>query len=419
MRLFLTTCLFLSSSFPVSAGDWPQILGPTRNGVAVGEKIAESWPGGTPKELWSRSVGDGFAGVAVKGDRAIVFHRTGDEEVAECLQPATGKVIWKASFPTEYVPSYTSDRGPRCVPLIHGEHVYLYGARGGLHCVRLADGKHVWSRDIYQEYSSRRPSRGEPAEGYFGYGSTPIIEGDLLLLNAGGHTKEAGLVAFNRNTGKTVWTKTSEKATYSSPVATTVEGQRHVIFATRLNVISVDPKNGRTLFEFPFGRLGPAATGATPVVFDNHVFITGSYNFGAVLARIGRSGSVQVWESDDVLSSQYTTSILHEGALFGIHGRQDQGSPALRCINPRTRQILWEEPNVDYATLIKADGKLLVVSTQGEITLVKLDSKKYEPIVKASLFGGRRSTTRALPALADGRLFLRDERTLKCVFLGR
>ncbi|MBC8290013.1 MAG: PQQ-binding-like beta-propeller repeat protein, partial [Planctomycetes bacterium] len=419
MRPLLTSILLLSGLATAIAGDWPQILGPTRNGVATGEKLAESWPAAGPKELWSHKVGDGFAGVAVKGGKAIVFHRIGDEEVAECLDPSSGKVIWKAAFPTEYVPSYTADRGPRAVPLIDGEHVYLYGALGGLHCVKLADGKHVWSRDIYQEYSSKRPSRGEPAEGYFGYGSTPIVEGDLLLLNAGGHTLEAGLVAFNKKTGKTVWNKTSEKATYSSPVTATVEGQRHVIFVTRLNVVSVDPKNGRTLFEFPFGRLGPAATGATPVVFDSHVFITGSYNFGAILARLGRTGSVQVWESDEILSSQYTTSILHEGAMFGIHGRQDQGSPALRCINPRTKQIHWEEPNFGYATLIKADGKLLIVSTEGEVTLAKLNSKKYEPIASAGLFKERRSTTRALPALADGRLFLRDERTLKCVSVGR
>jgi outer membrane protein assembly factor BamB len=420
MKSTLASCLILSCLSAASAGDWPQILGPTRNAVATNEKLAESWPTGGPKELWSKKVGDGFSGVAVKGDRAIVFHRVGDEEVVECLNPATGKVVWSTGFPTKYVPSYTSDRGPRAVPLIDGDHVYLYGARGGLHCVKLADGAKVWSRDIYEDYSSKRPSRGEPPEGYFGYGTTPIIEGDLLLLNAGGFSKEAGIVAFNKLTGKTVWAKTDEKATYSSPVAATFGGQRHVIFATRLNVVSVDPKNGRTLFEFPFGELGPAATGATPVVFDDLVFITGSYNFGAVLARVGRTGSIQVWESDEVLSSQYTTSILHEGAMFGVHGRQDSSPAALRCIDPKTKTIHWEERGFGYATLIKADGKLLIMKTNGEAVLAKLNTKKFEPVASASLFGdATRPTTRALPALANGRLFVRDERTLKCVSVGR
>lgn len=420
MRSTLACCFFVASFGVATAGDWPQILGPNRNGIAESEKLAETWPADGPKELWSKDVGDGFSGVAVKGDKAIVFHRIEDEEVAECLDPATGKVIWKAGFPTEYVPSYTSDRGPRAVPLIDGDHVYLFGARGGLHCVKLVDGKNVWSRDIYEDYSSKRPSRGEPAEGYFGYGTSPIVEGDLLLLNAGGFTKEAGLVAFNKMTGKTVWAKTDEMATYSSPVATTFGGQRHVIFATRLNVVSVDPKNGRVLFEFPFGRLGPAATGATPVVIDDLVFITGSYDFGAILARVGRTGSIQVWESDSVLSSQYTTSILHDGNLFGVHGRQDSSPAALRCVNPKTKQVLWEEREFGYATLIKADGKLLIMKTDGEAILARLNAKKYEPIASASLFSGAgRSTTRALPALADGRLFVRDEKTLKCIAVGR
>ncbi|MDA0588031.1 MAG: PQQ-like beta-propeller repeat protein [Planctomycetota bacterium] len=420
MRLTLASCLILTCLSAASAGDWPQILGPDRNATATGEKLAETWPADGPKELWSMKVGDGFSGVAVKGGKAILFHRIGDEEVAECLDPETGKPIWKTAFPTAYVPSFTSDRGPRAVPLIDGDHVYLYGARGGLHSVKLADGEKVWSRDIYEDYSSKRPSRGEPAEGYFGYGTTPIVEGDLLLLNAGGYSKEAGIVAFNKLTGKTVWAKTEEKATYSSPVAATFGGQRHVIFATRLNVVSVDPKNGRVLFEFPFGELGPAATGATPVVFDDLVFITGSYNFGAILARVGRTGSIPVWSSDEVLSSQYTTSILHEGAMFGVHGRQDSSPASLRCIDPKTKTIHWEERDFGYATFIKADGKLLIIKTNGEAVLAKLSTKMFEPIASASLFiDATRPTTRALPALSNGRLFVRDERTLKCVSVGR
>lgn len=417
MRLLLTIFL-LCPTLVANAGDWPQILGPNRNGIAEKEKLADAWPDGGPKELWSKPVGDGFSGVAVQGDKAIVFHRIGDEEVAECVGAATGKRIWKAAWPTAYVPSFTSDRGPRAVPLIDGERVYLFGARGGLHCVKLADGEKVWSRDIYEDYSSKRPSRGEPPEGFFGYGSTPIVEGDLLLLNAGGYSKEAGLVAFNKLTGKTAWAKTDERATYSSPIAATFDGQRHVIFATRLNVVSVDPKNGRTLFKFAFGDLGPKATGATPVVFDDHVFITGSYNFGAVLARVGRTGSIQVWSSDEVLSSQYTTSILHEGAMFGVHGRQDSSPAALRCIDPKTKTVHWEEPGFGYATLIKADEKLLIMKTDGKLVLARLNAKKFEPIASASLFG-ERATTRALPALSNGRLFVRDERSVKCFALGR
>lgn len=395
------------------AGDWPQILGPTRNGIAQKESIADSWPTSGPKPVWDKEVGEGFAGVSVSKGIAVVYHRIGDEETAEGLDAKTGKKLWSFASPTKYQASYNPDAGPRAAPVIHEGHVYLYGARGNLSCVQLAAGKEVWQRDTYADFSSKKSSRGEPPEGYFGFASSPIVEGDKLLLNVGGSGKQAGIVAFDRKTGKTLWTTTDERASYSSPVAATIGGQRHIVFATRLKVVSVDPANGRVLFEFPFGKLGPAATGANPLVLGNSIFITGSYRFGAVLARAGRSGSVEVWSSDDILSSQYTTSIAYDKTLFGVHGRQDAAAAELRCINPMTRQIIWKESGFGYATMILADNKLLIMKTDGELVLAAADTQKYRELARANLFDGR-ATTRALPTLSNGLFYVRDGKTLKC-----
>lgn len=395
------------------AGDWPQILGPDRNGIAQNESLSDSWSNGKPNLVWERTVGDGFSGVSVKGNIAVVFHRVGDEEIAEGLNAKTGRKIWRTASPTEYVPSFNPDAGPRAAPVIHDGLVYLYGARGNLSCVRLKDGEQIWQRDTFADFSSKRPSRGEPAEGYFGFASSPIIEGNMLLLNAGGSSKDAGIVAFDRKTGATLWTATDERASYSSPVAATIDGQRHIIFATRLKVVSVDPRNGRVLFEFPFGKLGPAVTAANPLVLGDSVFITGSYQFGAVLARAGHSGALEVWSSDEILSSQYTTAIAHNGMLFGIHGRQDSAPAELRCVNPITRQVIWKETGFGYATLILADNKLLIMKTDGVLILAAADTKKYRELARADLFDSR-VTTRALPSLSNGLFYVRDSKTLKC-----
>lgn len=412
MRILIALTLLAIGSACASAGDWPQILGPDRIGIAAkDEKIADAWQV-APKTVWSQDVGHGFSGIAVAKGVAIVFHRLKNEEVAEALDAKTGKQIWQAKFPTAFVPSFTEDRGPRAVPLIHEDHVYLYGARGGLHCVSLKDGKTVWSRDTYEEYSAKRPSRGEPPEGYFGFGSTPIIEGDKLLLNVGGSEAKAGIVAFNAKTGKTVWTSTDERASYSSPVAATFGDRRHVVFATRLKVMSVDPKDGRVLFEFPFGTLGPTVTAACPIVLGDHVFISASYNFGAKLARVGTTGSIEVWESDEIMSSQYTTCIEHDGALIGVHGRQDQGLADLRCFDPKTKQIHWTQSEFGYATLIKADGKLIILKSDGTLVLAKADKKDYQQLSSHEVLD---TTTRALPALSNGLLYVRDTRVLKCL----
>ena len=409
----LTFCVMNASVTDfVVAGDWPQILGPTRNGISQGEKIAGSWPSGGPKFVWKKDVGDGFSGVSIANGIGVVFHRVGDEETAEAFDAKTGKQLWSVAFPAEYVPSYNPDSGPRAAPIIHDGLVYLYGARGGLSCVQLTDGKKVWQRDTYADFSSKRPSRGEPPEGYFGFASSPIIEGDKLLLNVGGSSQNAGIVAFDRKTGKTLWTATDERASYSSPVATTIDGQRHIVFATRLKVVSVDPANGRVLFEVPFGELGPSATGASPVVLGNSIFITGSYHFGAVLARVGRSGAIEVWRSDEVLSSQYTTSIAYEKMLFGVHGRQDAAAAELRCVNPITRQVIWKESDFGYATIILADDKLLIMKTDGELVVAAADTNKYRELARADLFDG--ATTRALPSLSNGLFYVRDGKTLKC-----
>ena len=393
----------LSSS--ALAGDWPQILGPQRNGRAESETLTKSWPTAGPKALWRHEVGSGFAGVAVAGDACIVFHRQGDEAIAERLDAATGRPQWKQSFPTRYVSTIAPDSGPRCVPLIHDDCVYLFGADGDLHALALADGQPRWSRELYREY-------GAP-DGYFGAGSSPLVEGELLLVNVGGKDGY-GLVALDLNSGKTMWNQTDEQASYSSPVATTIGDQRMVVFVTRLNVVSVDPLTGAERFRFPYGSRGPTVNAANPLVVGDRLFVTASYGVGARLAEISATGVEPVWENDDAISSQYTTPIEHDGFLYGIHGRQDAGVAELRCVELATGAVRWSQPDFGTGNLIAAGDKLLIQKTSGELVLAKVDPERFIPLATARVFPIG-SVVQALPALAGGRLFVRDESELIAV----
>lgn len=395
----------------VMAGDWPQVLGPNRDGTAVDETIATAWPDGGPPVLWQRETGSGFAGVAVADAAAVLYHRVGDEQIVEAMNAATGKVLWKSAFETSYVPSYTHDAGPRVVPVLHDGRVYVYGVTGNLRCLDLKTGKCVWSRDTYEDYNSKRYFRGEPSTGYFGLASSPIIEGDKLVVNVGGDESEAGIVAFSLKDGRTVWKATSERASYSSPVAVTVDGVRHVVFVTRLNVVSIDPATGAVRFRFEFGRAGPTVNAANPVVVDRNVFVTASYGIGAAMVRIDGGNGELMWRDETLLASQYTTCVQHEGNLYGIDGRQD-GPPAdLKCFDPKARKTLWTEPSFGYATLIKVGDKLVILKTDGELILAAANAEKYEPLARAAV---SENTCRALPALAGGRLYVRDSETLTC-----
>jgi outer membrane protein assembly factor BamB len=398
--------LFVSTAH---GGDWPQILGPHRDGVADKESLADRWPADGPKKLWRRDAGMGLAGVAVAEGRVVLFHRVGKEELIEAMDAKTGRPLWKAAFGTKYVPQYTADTGPRCVPVIHQGAVYAFGGGGNLHAVSLADGKKLWSRALYKEYGAK--------DGYFGAGSSPIVEGDKLLVNIGGAKQKAGLVAISLKDGKTIWKATEELASYSSPVATTVGGVRHVIFVTRFSLMSVDPANGKVRFSIPFGKRGPTVNAANPVLLDRSIFVTASYGIGSMLAKIDDKGGAKItWRHADALSSQYTTGVVHKGLMYCVDGRQDGPPGKLVCLDPMTGKPRWSKADFGIATLILADKKLLILKATGQLVLAEASAKGYRELSSARV---STATCRALPALSDGRLYIRDEKSLMCFDVGK
>jgi outer membrane protein assembly factor BamB len=380
------------------AGDWPQILGPNRNGIAVDENLPDSLPAGL-KPAWRFACGSGLAGVAVANGRVIVFHRQRNDEVVTALDAATGQPQWSAKFPTNFEAQIVDDNGPRCVPTVAEGRVFAYGAEGRLIAVDLNTGKELWTRATHQEF-------GAPS-GYFGAGSSPLVDGNRVIVNVGG-PKGAGVVAFDAATGKTTWQATNELASYSAPIQTNLDGQPRLLVITRLNFLGLDPATGQETFRVPFGARGPTVNGASPVLIGSQAFLTASYGIGAKGVQLAANKATVAWE-DESLSSQYTTPIIYDGAIYGIDGRQDGGPVSLKCLDATTRKTLWTKSDLQYATLIAADGKLLVMHTDGELRLVKLDKTGYRELGTASLLSG---TTRALPALSKGRLFVRNESTL-------
>ncbi|MDB5387365.1 MAG: outer rane biosis protein BamB [Planctomycetaceae bacterium] len=387
-----------------AAGDWPQILGPQRNGVAAGEKLNTNWKASEgPKELWQKPVGSGLAGVAVVKGVTYVFHRLKNQELLEAVDARTGKSRWKASWPTDYDDTIAGDNGPRCVPVVSGDHVYAFGAAGTLACIQTQDGKIVWSKNVGADYNAPR--------GYFGVGSTPIVDSGVLIVNVGGPADKAGIVGFDPKTGDELWKTVADTASYSAPVATTVNGVRHVICITRLKCVSLDPKNGKVRFEFPFGKRGPTVNGASPLVMNDNFLVTASYGIGATLAKIGTSSVDLIWSDDEILSSQYSTPVFVDGYVYAVEGRQDAGPASLRCFDPLTKKIAWEKEGFGLATPILAGNQLLLMRTDGELVVVAANPKAYQELAKATLFD---NTTRALPALSNGLLYVRDTKTLKC-----
>jgi outer membrane protein assembly factor BamB len=391
------------------AGDWPQILGPARNGVAVGETLPAKFPNGGPRTLWTYRLGAGYGGPVVAGKSVLVFHRVNDTERVEALNADTGASQWKADFSATYQGGIDPDIGPRATPVVQDGRVFVFGAAGDLHCVDFATGRKIWSRAASTDFGSQ--------EGYFGVGSSPIVVDGKVLVNVGG-SQGAGIVAFAADSGKTVWQATDEAASYSSPTVATIGGQTHVIFVTRLNCLSLDPANGEVRFRFPFGQRGPTVNAATPLVFDqNRLFVSAAYNVGAVLAEITPQGAKSLWSNDESMSSQYSTCVHYQGHLYGVDGREDYSNGKLRCVEAATGNVKWSDDGFGIAHVLLAGDRLLALKTTGEIVITPATPESFQPLATATVSNS--GVTRAIPAFSNGRLFFRTSENnagvLKCV----
>ena len=406
--LILTIILLFSLVRPTpiaQAQDWPQFLGPTRNGKYVGNDLTAVLPKAGPPMVWKKTIGQGFSGPVVAEGKLILFHRVGDKETVECLDAATGKEIWRFDYATRYRDDFGFDEGPRSTPSIACGRVYTFGAEGTLHCLDFATGKKLWAVDTHQQFDVRK--------GFFGAACSPLIEGRAVLLNIGG-SNPSGLVAFDRETGKVMWAVSRDEASYSSPVAATVGGLRSVFCFTRNGLVGADAASGNIRFEFPWrARMQAAVNAAVPLVVGDLVFISASYQTGAALLQVTGSAVKKVWSSDDVLSNHYASSVAHNGYLYGFHGRQEHG-PSLRCVQLQTGKVMWSVESFGSGTLMLASEHLLVLKEGGELLIAAATPKAFQPVAKAQIIPG---TVRAYPALAQGRLYVRNEKSLVCVSL--
>jgi outer membrane protein assembly factor BamB len=236
------------------------------------------------------------------------------------------------------------------------------------------------------------------------------VEGGRVILNVGG--ANAGVVAFDAETGKILWQATADEASYSSGVAATIQGTRRALFFTRAGLVDLDPANGAVRFRYPWrARMQASVNAASPLVADDQVFISASYGTGAVLLRIGGGAPQEIWKSDDAMSNHYATCVYDKGFLYGYHGRQEEG-PSLQCVEWKSGKVRWNVDQFRAGTVTLAAGKLLLMKEDGELIAAPASPDGFKPVARAKVLA---PTVRAYPALADGRLFVRNERTLICL----
>ena len=397
---------FISLGLGLQAADWPQFLGPNRDGVYPGEALTRAWPNDGPNVLWrKRDIGAGMSGVVAAKGRVILFHEVNRYDTVECLDAETGKTLWTSNYASSFVPGYGSAAGPRATPAITGGRVYTMGGQGIVVCTDMATGKTVWKVDTKKTYRA--------FDGFFGMACSPLVEGKAVLLNIGGE-EGAGIVALDKDTGKLLWKSLDDEASYSSPVMASLHGKRRAVFFSRTGLAVVDPVNGKIDFQNRWrARIHASVNAAAPLAVGDRLFVTASYNTGALVLQLDGNGFRTVWSNDSSLSSQYASVIHRDGFLYGTHGRADAPPlPALRCVELATGRVRWSVDDFGDCLMLRCGDRLLALMESGEVVLGQAALTGWSEISRAQIIG---SGSRSQPALANRRLFIRDRNQLVCL----
>ena len=399
--------------------DWASFLGPTHDAVSTETKLSRRLP---PPLLWELTTGSGYASPAIAGDRLVFVHRVADDEVVECLHAETGARHWRFRYATAYEDRYGYNNGPRSSPVIDAanERVFTMGAEGKLHCLALGSGGVEWTLDLRAEFGARQD--------FFGISSTPLLDGDLLIVNIGA-PDGACVVGFDAATGREVWRAGEWGPGYASPVPGVVHGSRRVfVFAGGESrppaggLLSIDPSNGKVDFTFPFrSRTYESVNASCPVVFDNHVFVSASYRTGGALVEVRPDFTHRVaWTTQD-FALHYNTPIHRDGYLYGFDGR-NMGDASLVCLEAATGRVVWREVpewpetleleggprrqlmGTARGSLLAVDGQFLCLGELGHLLWMDLTPEGYSEVSRAWLFAARESW--ALPVISRGLLYV-------------
>jgi outer membrane protein assembly factor BamB len=390
---------------PASAADWPQWLGPNRDGVSPETTRLADRP--DPKEIWRASVGLGPSSPVVAGGRCCVMGYTGGLEdphgtdTVWCLDAETGEIVWKHSYDCKGCESQdVKFAGPRATPTVDGNAVYTLSLMGQLFCLDAATGKVLWSKDLVKDLGGKVP-------GFYGYCCSPLVYAEKLILEV--NSKGGDYVALDKATGKVLWQASANRATCASPVLTEIDGAPCVLFVSANTLCGIDPAMGRQLWSqgLPWIHwMGPGA------VSGNKVFVSSaSLSRGCALVRIEKNKPLIVWQDQKKFQTLHCNAVYWKGHLYGFDNRgtdyskQDDKKSSLKCLDFATGEEKWSRAGMGWGNLILADDKLIVLRESGEVVVAEATPAEYRERSRTPVLRGPCWT---VPALAGGRLYLRS-----------
>jgi outer membrane protein assembly factor BamB len=379
------------------AADFPQFLGPRRNGSLAGPRLATNWTARPPALLWRQPIGTAWSGFVVAGSRAVTQEQRGEEELTVCYDLLTGRPIWSHAAKARYFTALAGE-GPRATPAISGGRVFSQGATGMFSCLDLETGRDIWSRDVIRLNDGSVPS--------WGHSSSPLVLDDLVIVNAGG-SKDRALVACRAADGSAVWNGGNEGDSYSSPLVAALDGVRQVILFSGA-LVGHDSVTGRELWRFSWPGGHPHI--AMPlVVGETDLIVSSGYGTGSGRVRIKRDASgnwsaTPVWRVNR-LKAKFTNPVLHRNHVYGL----DDG--ILACLDAVSGELRWKDGRYGHGQTLLVGGLLLVTAESGEVILVDPQPDRLRELSRFSALTGK---TWNPPALAGEYLLVRNDKEAAC-----
>ena len=412
--LALAMILVLMASSVSLAADWPQYLGPSRNGISTETELKRSWPEDGTKVLWTFPLGEGFGGATVSDGKVYVLDRVGSEQdVLRCIDLATGRERWTFAYDAfgEF------DRhGSRSVPIIEGDYIYTCGPLGHVHCIDKHTHKAVWKKNVWKDFGGREIPR-------WGISQNPLIYRDMLILAT--QTEKAGVVAYEKLKGTIRWASPvlPGRVGYVSPKFINIGGDDQLVMIPTMGaVVGIELRNGKFLWSYDGWQCRIPVPNVTEIG-DGRIFITGGYKAGSAMIKVEKKdGAFVVRELYKVDYREFGThvhpAILYKGHLYA-HCSTNETRDGMVCMD-LDGNVKWQtkrSPLFDKGGFILVDGLILSVDgNEGFLYLIEPDPKGFRELASAKLLDT--DLCWAPLALSGGKLLIRDQKQIKCVVVG-
>jgi outer membrane protein assembly factor BamB len=392
--------LLLAVSAP--AADWPQWMGPHRDGHAGPGAFSAKTLSPAAEPMWKHAIGGGFSSPVVVGDRVVYCDIQNDQEVAHAVELATGKELWA----TKYSPGFGDEwgPGPRATPVVDGDRVYVQSCVGEFRCLDLKDGKVHWGTSFEKDFGVRflgnKANEGTAARR--GNNGTSVVNGDTIYVPVGS-TAGASLVAFEKLTGKVIWKAGDDEAAYAALQIADIAGTPQVVYFTADALCGYSCTDGKSLWRAPL-RTNAKRHAATPLLLGDRIVVN-SHTFGTLAFEIGKSGDT--WTATKAASNPQMKINLASLVAIGGHLYGHGQSRNFVCLDAGTLKQAWAQDGFGKelsSTIALDDQRLLVLTDLGEMVLVAADPKEYRELGRLQVCG----KTWSMPAVAGDHVVVRE-----------